>query len=72
VMCQMRDSFGDVETFVCAEELPMATAKKLTDFLDDLPMRRKLKMELAITIDAIELFVKTSLVPRPSHPSVCH
>ena len=38
MMCQMRDSFGDVETFVHAEELPMATAKKLTDILDDLPM----------------------------------
>lgn len=72
MMCQMRDLFGDVETFVCTEELPMATAKKLTDILDDLPMYRKLKMELAITIDATELFVTTTYNMEGDGPLAIH
>jgi len=69
VMCQMCDSFRDVETFVHAEELLMATAKKLTDILYDLPMCRKLKMELAITM---ELFVKTTYYMEGDGPLAIH
>ena len=72
MMCQMRDSFGDVEMFVRAEELPMATAKKLTDILDDLPICRKLKMELAITSDATELFVTTTYNMEGDGPLAIH
>lgn len=59
-MHRIHDSFGDVDTFVRNEELPTATASKLISILDDQPKCHKLKMELAITIDAMELFVKTT------------
>ena len=40
--------------------MPAVTASKLIDILDDQPRCRKLKMELAVTIDTMELFVKTT------------
>ena len=58
-MKQVHDLFGDISTFLMNEELPAITTKKLLAIIDDLPSLRKLK-ELAVTIDAMEPFVKAT------------
>ena len=60
VIRQIHDSFGDVSTFVRGSELPAATTNKMLAILDDPANCRKLKMELSITVDSIDLFVKTT------------
>ena len=72
VMHQIHNSFGDVDTFVRNEELPTATTRKLTDILDAQSKCRKLKMELAVTIDAMELFVKTTYNLEGDGPLAIH
>lgn len=52
-------SFGDVNTFLQNPDLP-PSAKKLLDLLNDPPTMRKLQVEIAITIDAMEAFVKAT------------
>ena len=59
VMRHMHDSFGDVHSFLQDSNLPPSRLK-LLQVLDDLPQCRKLQMELAITIDAGEPFVKAT------------
>lgn len=59
VMRHLHDAFGDVSSFVASDELPPSKSK-LQDILDDPPKNRKLPMELAITIDAGEPFVKAT------------
>ena len=58
VMHQLHDTFGDIAGFVRECDLPSATASKLLEVLNDQGKLRKLKMELAITIDAMHPFVK--------------
>ena len=61
VMKHIHDLFGDVKDFFDGEELPPSKAK-FQDILSDDPANRKLQMELAITIDAGESFVKSTYV----------
>lgn len=61
VIHQMHDRFGDVSEFLTGTtELPVATTKKMVDVLNDPSQCRKLKMELAMTVDAMEPFVKAT------------
>ena len=53
---QMHNIFG--EFFRVNTELPAATTKKMVDVLNDPSQYRKLKMELAMTVDGMEPFVK--------------
>ena len=60
-MHQVHDCFGDVATFLRGEpSLPAATRQKLVAVLNDDAQCRKLKMELAVTVDGMEPFVKAT------------
>ena len=59
VMKFLHDSFGDVESFLEIEDLPPSKVK-LQEILHDPPSKRKLMIELAMTIDAGEPFVKAT------------
>lgn len=54
----MHDAFGDVVSFLRNEELPKVTVSKMTNILNYPATCRKLKVELAVTMDAIWLFVQ--------------
>ena len=56
----MHDAFGDVCTFLGNHELPTTTTTKMTDILNSSANCRKLKIELAVTVDAMDPFVKTT------------
>ena len=58
-MKYLHDAFGDVKSFLENEDLP-PSCLKLLEILNDPPKNRKLQMELAITIDADEQFVKAT------------
>ena len=61
MMHQMHKCFGDVTSFVRDyTDLPAITKKKMVDILNDVPQCRKLKMELTMTIDAMEPLVKAT------------
>ena len=60
VLQQMHNAFGDVVTFLSNEELPKVTVSKMTTILNNPATRRKLKVELAVTVDAMKLFVQTT------------
>ena len=55
----MHDAFGDVKSFLEDGNLPPSRIQ-LLEILNDPPSNRKLKMELAITVDAGEPFVKAT------------
>lgn len=59
VMKQMMDAFGDVKHFLEDNDLA-PTKQKLIAILNDPPKSRKLQVELAITIDFGEPFVKAT------------
>ncbi len=61
-MRTMHDSFGDVVAFVRRTDvgLPRVTTSKLRELLDDPLKFQNLQLELAITIDAMDQFVKTT------------
>lgn len=59
VLKQMLCYFGDIRSFLDDKDLP-PTRLKLLEIMDDPPSLRKLKIELAITIDAGEPFVKST------------
>ena len=54
---QLHDCFGDVSGFLNSTELPPASSGKLKGILDDPPSKRKLCIELAITVDVCTPFV---------------
>lgn len=56
---QLSNFFGDVFPFLKNSELP-ATARKLLEIIEDSPSLRKLKIEIAITVDTMEPFVKAT------------
>ena len=58
-MKHLQDAFGDVHSFLECEDLPPSKSK-LQEILNDPPKNRKLQIELAITIDAGEPFVKAT------------
>jgi hypothetical protein len=62
VIQQIHNTFGDVSTFLHGSGLPVTTTGKLLEILEDQPKCRKPKMELSITVDAMEPFVKTTYV----------
>ena len=60
VIHQVFAAFGDVEKFLKYDDLPLATFTKLLQVLDDPAKTRKLKKEIATTVDSIEPFVKAT------------
>ena len=60
VIQQLLKVFEDVVAFLSSRGLPPATSTKLLEILHDPPKYRKLKMEIAITVDAMEPFVKAT------------
>ena len=58
-MKSMHDAFGDVSSFLQDDSLP-PTRSKLLEILNDPSKCRKLQIELAITVDAGEPFVKST------------
>lgn len=60
VIKQMHDAFGDVCTFLGNRELPTTTTTKMTDILNSPANSRKLKIELAATVDAMHPFVRVT------------
>lgn len=59
VLKQMHDAFGDIDSFLRDDELP-SSRLHLLEILDHPPNKRKLYMELTITVDAGEPFVKAT------------
>jgi len=57
---QVHNLFPDVCTFLRNDELPSTTSRKLLKIIEDVASLRKLKIELAITVDTMEPFVKTT------------
>ena len=60
VIQQLLNTFGDVSSFLNNDDMPVATTSKLLEILRDPANCRKLKMEIAITVDAMEPFVKAT------------
>ena len=60
-------SFGDVESFLRDCD-PPPSRLKLLEILEDSPSRRKLHIELAITVDAGEPFIKAAYVLEEDGP----
>ena len=61
VIDQILTAFGDVETFIMSnDDLPPASSGKLREILNDPAKLRKLKVELAIMVDAMRLFVNAT------------
>ena len=55
----MHDAFGEIDSFLRDDELP-SSRLHLLEILDHPPNKRKLYMELTITVDAGEPFVKAT------------
>ncbi len=68
MLCQLHDAFGDVLGFLESDNMPVATSNALLEILRDPAQSRKRKMELAITIDAMKPFVKTTYVLEDDGP----
>ena len=60
VIRQIHDTFGDVSSFCESSDLPTASSGKLIEILNDPPKCRKLKIELAITVDSMAPFVRAT------------
>ena len=58
VIYSMLKTFSDVKKFLERDVLPPATSTKLLQVLDDPAKTRKLKIEIATTVNAMEPFVK--------------
>ena len=59
-MNQILTAFSDVLTFLGNGDLLPATSGKLLEIINNPAKNRKLRMELAITVDAMEPFVKAT------------
>ena len=60
VIEQILTAFSDVQTFLGNDDLPPASSAKLQAILNDPAKLRKLKVELAITVDAMRPFVNVT------------
>ena len=60
VLQQLHDAFGDAVTFLSNGELPKVTVTKMINILNNPATSRKLKVELAVTVDAMSIFVRTT------------
>ena len=58
VIKSVHNSFGDVESFTNSDDLPMAAKSKLAHIFGDQVKKMQLQIEIAITVDAGEAFVK--------------
>ena len=56
----MLKTVSDVKKFMERDDLPPVTSTKLLQVLDDPAKIRKLKIEIATTVDAMEPFVKAT------------
>ena len=56
---QVHDLFGDIPAFVNGGQIPEVTARKLQDILNDQQKLALLKVELAITVDAMQPFAQS-------------
>ena len=65
-------SFGDLAPFLENEELSGANLKRLREIMDDQPTQRKLKIEMAVTIDGMEPFVKATYFLEGDGPLALH
>ena len=54
---KLMSTFGDVSNLLKEDDISPANASKLQAILEDVLKTRKLKMELAITVDCMEPFV---------------
>ena len=59
VIKYLHDGFGDIPSFIEEEDLPPSRLK-LQEILHDPPKNRKLQIEIAMTVDAGEPFVKAT------------
>ena len=62
VIHEVHNAFGDVPLFLQGSDMPRATTSKLLEIIQDAVKCRKLKMELAAMIDAMEPFVKACYI----------
>ncbi len=60
VLVKLLSTFGDVSNLLDDDDISPANAAKLRAILEDVPKCRKLKMELAVTVDCMEPFVKAT------------
>ena len=60
VFDQLLSTFGDIPTFLENENLAPSNSTKLRDILSDPAKYRKLKIEFAVTVDAMAPFVKAT------------
>ena len=61
VLHQLHNTFGDVADFIHGD-IPASASKALLEILHDPAKSRKLQMELAVTIDAMQPFVKVTYI----------
>ena len=59
-MVQVHDLFGDIPAFVNGGQIPKVTTRKLQDILNEQQKLALLKVELAITVDAMKPFVQST------------
>ena len=57
---QVHDLFGDISAFVNGGQIPEVTTRKLQDILNEQQKLALLKVELAITVDAMKPFVQST------------
>ena len=57
---QLLNAFGDVPASLSGSDLPPATSAQLLAILQDPAKYRKLKMEIAIMVDAMQPFVQAT------------
>ena len=60
VVSHLFSLFEDIEPFIASEELSGANLHKLQEILRDKPTARKLKVEMAVTVDGMEPFVNAT------------
>ena len=60
VLAKLMSTFGDVSNLLEEDDISPANASKLRAILEDAPKTRKLKMELAVTVDCMEPVVKAT------------
>ena len=60
VLAKLMSTFGDVSNLLEDDDISPANASKVRAILEDALKTRKLKMELAVTVDCMELFVKAT------------
>ena len=57
---QVQDLFSDIPAFVNGGQIPEVTTRKLQDILNEKQKLALLKVELAITVDAMKPFVQST------------